>query len=246
MLHNLQLEFLEAILSDTASEQLQPISHLSIYRNNIHATFLQCLHEIYPLIVKLVGADYFPLLANDYIAQYPSRSSNLHDYGEYFSDFIAQYQPLKNLIYLSEVAAFEWQCHILNFAASAEGTSLSLLESFPPEMYPSLRVNLHPAARLMKCYYPILKIIDLCQGTITQEINLDEGGIYLLLYRREFDIQLIPLSEPDYVFLQSLSQGETLEEALTRSELIDPNFNFTEKLSAWVENKLIVEFLGSK
>lgn len=117
-LQNLQAELAEAILAnDPATTIVLPVEHLRIYQNNIESNLVKTLKNTYPLITKLLGDDFFQTTACHYIAYYPSRSGNLHDYGEYFSDFLAEHPPVKHLCYLAEVALFEWSCHTLFVAA---------------------------------------------------------------------------------------------------------------------------------
>lgn len=128
-LQNLQLEFADAIYSGNLQmESVLPVQNLHIYQNNVLTHLIQTLQNTYPLIEKLVGEDFFRICAKEYIKQYPSRSGNLNEYGEYFSDFLVKYEPVKELVYLTEVANFEWTCHILLTAASANRVDVNLLK----------------------------------------------------------------------------------------------------------------------
>lgn len=241
-LQNLQAEFAESILSDEADlAPVLPAQNLAIYSNNMTANLINTLQDTYPLIAKIVGHDFFRLTAKEYMQRYPSRSNNLHDYGEYFSDFLAQYQPVKTLIYLPEVAQFEWLCHILFFAADHAPLHPASLEAISPEQYKQLHFTLHPASRLMKCHYPLLRIIDLCQGEIDEIINLHEGGQPLLIIRRDLDISLVTLTLAEFHFLNALNENQTLSEALDIAISIDPDFKLEEKLPAWIKDKTLVD-----
>jgi hypothetical protein len=242
MLQNFQSEFAEYLLSDDEYASLiQPEPNLAIYRNNMLSTLVNALQDIYPLVTKLVGSDFFRVAAKEYIRRYPSRSSNLHDYGEYFSDFLAEYQPVKTLIYLPEVAKFEWLCHTLSFAADHALFDIKLLENINPDQYSKLHFILHPASHLMKFHYPILRIIDLCKGELDETIDLSEGGIHLLIIRRDMDISLMPLSLVDAIFLHALHESQSLSDALDAAILVDADFSLEEKLPKWIKDKTIVD-----
>src|SRR5579871_3882424 len=130
LLQNLLAEFTEALLSDNQTESVfQPAHNISIYQNNYFSQLTQSLQKTYPLITQLVGEDFFKQTAREYINRYPSCSGNLHEYGEYFSDFLAEYQPVSDLIYLPEVATFEWTCHTLYFASDHAAFDIALLEN---------------------------------------------------------------------------------------------------------------------
>lgn len=240
-LQNLQLEFAEAIFSGDEMSAITPSENLSIYRNNIMTSLKDTLHDIYPLVLKLVGEAFFRLTIKEYIKRYPSRSSDLHDYGEYFSDFLTEYQPLKNLNYLSEVAKFEWACHTIFFAADHAGFDIEQLKKFSPDQYEKLRLSLHPASKLIKFHFPILRIIDLCANEIDGTIDVSDGGVNLLIIRRDLDISLVSLSLSEFLFLSALDEGNPLAYALEVATHQDPNFKLDEKLLGWIQNKTIVD-----
>lgn len=241
-LQNLQAELAEVILNDDlVTDLVSPIKNLAIYQNNTAKTLTHTLQSTYPLIEKLVGADFFKITAKEYIKCYPSCSGNLHDYGQYFSDFLAEYPPVKDLVYLSEVAQFEWMCHGLYFAADHAAFDKTKLENLTPEQYDQIHFSLHPASRLQQFYYPILQIIDLCKDNIEEIFDLEGDGVNLLMIRRDLDLSLIPLSDADFTFLQSVNDNYSLTEALDAALCIDANFRLEEKLPGWIEDKIIVD-----
>lgn len=244
-LQNLQAELAESILNP--DENIKPVNvmqpdHLSIYQHNFQATLIRTLQHTYPLITKLVGEDFFYMTANEYIQRYPSCSGNLYDYGEYFSDFLTEYTPAKNLVYLAEVAQFEWISHTVFIANDTAPFDAFALQNIPSEQYNDLHFVLHPASHLKKFHYPILRIIDLCHENIKENIDLDEGGVNLLIIRRELDVSLAQLSTCDFIFLSALKDGSTLSQALAAAHAINPEFNLDEKLPVWIQDKTIVDF----
>ncbi len=244
LLQNIQTEFAEIMFSDNESTDLcQPINNLSIYRHNVSANLINTLLAAYPLIVRLVGEPFFRSAAKAYIEDYPSRSANLHDYGEYFSDFLATYSPVKNLPYLTEVATFEWICHTLHFAADPVPFDIKILEMISPLQYEHLHFMLHPASHVMQFHYPLLRIIDLCKGEVNEHIDVNEGGIQLLIIRRDLEIMLVPLTLADYTFLTAIQTGSSLLASLEAALQIDANFNLEEKLPAWIHDKTIVDVI---
>jgi hypothetical protein len=190
---------------------------------------------------KLLGKEYFLQTAKEYITRYPSRSSNLHDYGEYFPYFISEYPGLQHLHYLIEVAQFEWACHQLCFASEHTGLDIQQFKNISAQDYDKLHFNLHPASCLMKFSSPIMRIIELCQGDIDQEINMNEGGVNLLIIRRDQEIMLQPLTLSEYHFLNALYQGHPLAYALEIALQTSSNFKLDLLLPKWIQDKTLVE-----
>jgi hypothetical protein len=247
LLQNLQAEFAETIFSDGELPEQVLLSHnMCIYQNNMMAHLIQSLKDTYPLIMKLTGDDFFRVTAKEYIRRYPSRRSNLHDFGEYFTDFIAEYGPVKNLIYLASVAQFEWASHTVFFAADHPELDLKRLEQLSSDQYDQLHFVLHPASQLIKFHYPLLRIIDLCKGEIDGTIDINEGGVNLLIIRRGIDIALVALTADDFTFLTALAENKSVLEAVEAATIIDANFKLDEKLPAWIRDKTIVDCYQSK
>ena|SRR5437868_70363 len=243
LLQNVQDEFAELIQSENAySTLITPTENIIIYQNNIQSNLMRTLYDIYKMIVILVGDDFFRQMAKEYIHQYPSLSGNLHDFGEYFGDFLAEYEPANDLPYLAEVADFEWTCHVLHFASDANKLDIKQLESIPPDQFQALHFYLHPASSLMQFEYPILRIIDLCNGVSEEEINMNEGGVNLLVIRRELEIMLVTLTDAEFTFLCAISANATLGDALDETLADYPDFLLDEHLPGWIEDKTIVGF----
>lgn len=242
-LQNEQAEFFEILLSDELEiDSVYPKENLTIYRNNINAVLIKTLRDVYPMVMRLVGDDFFTMTAKEYIRQYPSRSSNLHDYGEYFTNFLEYYPAVDDLAYLSEVAKFEWICHRVHFAADHLPLNIKLLEQVSPDQYDRLHFSLHPTCHLMKCDNPMLRIFELCNNNLNDFIDINEGGVNLLIYRPDLNLRFIPLSDSEFTFLSNLHDNFSLAESLEIITLIDNTFNLEEKLPLWINNEVIVDF----
>jgi len=241
-LQSLQAEFAESLFADEPHcEGVRPQSNLIIYQNNLFTNLSRALRATYPLIIKLVGEEFFPLVAKAYCKQYPSRSNNLDDYGAYFGSFLAEFGPTRTLIYLPEVAEFEWACHEASFASDHSLLAIEALQRITPESYNDLHFVLHPMIRVMKCNFPILRIIELCKGEIDEEINVDNGGDNIMISAKDNTIKLTTLSDGDCQFLSLVGEGLALAAVLEATLATEPEFNLQEKLPLWVQQGVIVD-----
>ncbi len=242
-LQNVQAEFAELIIAkEQETDLVLPPANLIIYHHSLLSNLIEALKSTYPLTVQLIGETAFEVAARNYIEKYPSRSGNLDEYGEYFSHFIANYTPAAHLVYLPEIASFEWTCHIIYRAADSVPLDQEQLSQITEEDYPKLTFQLHPASNLMQFYYPILTIIDLCKGKIDQIDTLETTLTNLLLIRRDREIVLIPLELADYQFLLALQKGQQISDAIQAAIDIDPHFKLDDKLGTWINNNTIIDF----
>ncbi|MGB9151295.1 MAG: DNA-binding domain-containing protein, partial [Burkholderiales bacterium] len=66
---------------DIVEHRIAADDRLDIYRNNAFSNLRGALQAVYPVVNRLVGADFFNHAANEYIGMTPSVSGDLHDYG---------------------------------------------------------------------------------------------------------------------------------------------------------------------
>jgi len=83
-LRDLQINFAAAIFGDNDEDakftqnlvggKLSPKRQLDIYRNNVFGCLGDALKITYPVTVKLVGAEFFEQMADEFIRQTPSEN----------------------------------------------------------------------------------------------------------------------------------------------------------------------------
>src|SRR5947209_10624672 len=130
----LQLQLRRAVLGgDTAAlvgticgDGIDPAARLQIYRYHAFATLGAVLEGNFPVVSRLVDKRFFAYAAHEYLREHPPNSRCLVEYGGDFADFLAGFEPCKDLPYLAEVARLEWA---LNTAATVRRASPLKIES---------------------------------------------------------------------------------------------------------------------
>ena len=139
----------DATAPEMLTAPLYPLrAGLAAYGHNLQANRHQALAGAYPVITQVVGPDYFEHLALRYGQQQPSTSGNLHDYGENFSEFLAEEGPA-SLPYLADLATLEWACHRAYFAEDENPLDLQRLANLDAETVEQLVFQFHPATALV-------------------------------------------------------------------------------------------------
>jgi len=131
---------------------------VQVYRNNIFSGLTQALKDVYPVVERLVGEEFFKYCAHGYIVAHPSQSGNLHDFGNQFPEYLKTIEMAQQLVYLADVAALEWVYHVVFHACDALPLDINKLQNVPEEYYMLLRFVPNPANRLIQSPYPVLKI----------------------------------------------------------------------------------------
>ena len=242
-----QAAFSRALLEQDVSEiagWVAPSGGLDVYRNNVLGNYSSALRDVYPAIATLVGENFFDRVAREYALRYPSRSGDLHDFGETFGEFLRLWEPAAHLDYLHDVAKLEWAMHRVFHAADAEPLDLRALAGVPPESLCELRFELNPAARLIASTYPLLRIWQTSQpgAAADDTVSLDDGGDCLLVIRRNREIQIERLSAGEFAWLQALAANVSLAQAHERAIEMEPRLDLGACLRRHVLGLTLVAF----
>lgn len=215
---------------------------IEVYRNNYRGNLHDALTGAYPVIVQLVGDEFFRYLAKNHIAHHQSRSENLHHYGAALASFLRGFTAARELPYLPDMAALEWACHTAYFTKDTTPLALENLAQIPPGQYPDL--IFHTACQMVPSHYPIAAIWQAHQPDMDGDfhIDLDKGGCVALVSRREFVVQVHELSASVADWLQRIQTGETLGTATTATLEHFPDFDLQTTLLRLIDYAALTGF----
>jgi hypothetical protein len=222
-LRSLQLAFAEAVYSPVnvrVASRIRPngldsARRVQVYRNNTVAGLTSALEAVYPVVQRLVGADYFRFATEEYIRDYPSLSGNLHHFGDHFGEFLATLPSAAGLPYLPDIARLEWAYHEVFHAAPSAPLNVEALQGISATNWERLGFNLHPASRLVTSGYPVLRIWQVNQNDYKgdQRVDLDEGGVRVQVLRRNLEIAMHELGPGEFTWLIALAAGRDITRA---------------------------------
>ncbi len=194
---------------------LSPEQQIAVYQNNVRGALQSCLAQIYPVCRTILGKGYFEQLAKGYIQKYPSRHSNLNNYGEEFSDFVLQQcqqqSELAEFAYLSDLVQLEWRYHQVYYAQSSPQFDFDAFAKLTEPQQAHSTFQLAPCFQFMASDYPILSIWRLNQTAVLSDQNVALNAENMGIFRRQNRIEVFTL-EPFVLKAVSLIQaGETLK-----------------------------------
>lgn len=209
-----------------STEKLTAEEHLAIYRGSILGKLTIALTQIYPVCVKLVGDEFFDHMVAGYLEKYPSGSPDIGDFGGLLADYIAEFKPAKELVYLPDVARLEWVWHrafnALNDVDMEGLLPLTELANLDEEKQGDIRFCLSPSAHIFSSDYPVHRIWEVNQDDYAEDkaVNLDDGGANLLVRRDpDFEMHIDLVSDDEYKFLTAVQEGKPF------STIADMDFN---------------------
>lgn len=251
-LSELQRRFVDAVLAPAGDlpDLIRPAgidsaARLDVYRNNTFSSLGKLLAALYPVVERLVGAEFFRHSARCYIDRYPSRSGDLGDYGSEFPEFLATFEPASQLVYLADVARLERARHQAARAAARAPLDIAALARLTADDYENLRLIVHPSVRLLNSPYPVLQIWQFNQlaDPGAAQIDLASGGCQLLVWRHDLDVVQETLTSGSLALLQNLTHGRDFASACEQALAAEPDFDLGTTLQQWVARQVVVDFV---
>src|SRR5262245_23031436 len=152
----IQCEFAAALLDAdravpaglTAHTHAPHARRFAVYRNNVVTGLIRALKTRFPATERVVGDEFFAVMAQVFVCAHPPRSPLMMTYGDDFPDFIAGFAPAAEIPYLADVARIEAARTRAYHAADASTIEPSRLQAIAPEGLAQMRVSIHPSAEI--------------------------------------------------------------------------------------------------
>lgn len=223
-------------------------AHLGLYRNNTLVNLRNALQADYPVVERLVSAEFFEHAARAYIASTPSTSGDINDYGADFPEFLEAFPAAAGLPYLGGVARLERAWKQSFCAGDAEAEDMSGMVTLAPQHLAELHFRLHPSLRLIWSPYPVLRIWQVNQSDDDHaHIDLDAGTVWIAVLRAHDRVGMTALEAGEYAWLDALHAGSNLGAAVEAAFSVDQHFELEPCLRRHLAAGTVVGYsLGEK
>ncbi|MEJ8573842.1 DNA-binding domain-containing protein [Microbaculum marinum] len=212
-----------------------PLRRFGIYRNNVHVSLAEALMGTFPVVLRLVGEEFFRGMARVYVGGALPRTPVLIDYGGDFGDFIAQFAPATDLPYLPDVARLEWAWNLAYHAADATPVDAQALSAVPPERMADLTFDLHPSLQIVSSRWPVLAIWETnTNDEFVRPVDPGSGGGDVLILRPAWDVELRSLPDGGAAFIALLQAGRPLGVAYELTTDRHPGFDLAAALQGLI------------
>jgi hypothetical protein len=224
-----------------ASGGLSPVERLEIYREQFWLRHTSSLVEDFPGLSGILGQRAWAALIEGYLAAYPPQSFTLRDLGLCLPHYIETQTTLAQLRLCCDMARLEVRYIEIFDAGDAAPIAPETLAGIPDDAWPRVRIQFHPALRLLKTEYPVAALRrQLIEGQARSE-HLPmppREPQSLLLFRRNLQMFHEPLSEGAYALLSALTRGVALVPACesAQAEVPEEAADIAEKLAVWFQS----------
>jgi hypothetical protein len=211
----------------------------AVHRNNVVAGLVKALQTRFPAVEKIVGEEFFAAMARLFVAQRPPRTPVLAMYGDEFADFIAAFEPARELAYLADVARLEAARTRAYHAADAVPIDTSRFAAIDPHALGDIRIDLHPSIEIVRSSHPIVTIWAMNSGERELSPIGSWHGEDALAVRPYLDVEVRVLPPGGAAFLLALAGGRSLGEAARTALADDPAFDLTRNLAGLIGSGLV-------
>ena len=220
---------------------------LAIYRANVAAAATKALGAAYPVLRQVVGEAFFDGLARAYQGLVPSTSGDLHDYGEAFAGFVADFPHTQSLPYLPDLARLEWAVHRAYGAADAKAWDRQALAQVAPARQSALRFDWAAGTSIVDSSFPIARVWLIHQPEFEGEFGVDWSVRECALVTREgFRVAVAALGAGDAAFIAASLAGAALGASAERALAVDPGFDLGQLLGRLMTSNVICGFTNNE
>jgi hypothetical protein len=224
----LQRQFSDTLLykNDQIAKQVKPKKAftsnelLQIYRNNFVMGVTEALSATYQHTLSLVGETFFNTVARMFILNHPPQENNMMTYGNGFSEYLQDLEQLKALPYVAEMARFEW---LLEQTTNTKLQPLSLdvqqLKSIPTEQLENIVFQVATQVSIFSSKQNIQHLYQMIIRKQIQETDLNQICYLALKKQVNFSVELILLSEAEFLLLQQIMQQKKMGQIAPQSLL---------------------------
>jgi hypothetical protein len=199
---------------------LEPARRVQVYRNNARAMFEGALERTYPVLRRQVGDERFAVLAQEYRAEHPSRSGDLHWVGEKFASWAAPRLGAGGQAWLADLARLEWACEEAVVAARLPPLAPAELARVSPETLADVGLALQPGLRSITSPFPVWSAWRAGQaGCAGEPVDLALGAQHVVVTCGETGLVLHSLPEDQFLFVAALAGGAPLGSAVELAAL---------------------------
>lgn len=215
----------------------------AVYRNTVMTGCINALQANYPAVARLVGEAWFRAAAAIYSRAHRPMHPSLLDHGEGFAEFLAGFEPARELAYLPDVARLDRCWTEAHIAADAAPVAAAAVARLTTEELASAVLQPHPAARW--AWFAEAPIMTIWARNRTSTFTTGDGGEDApeiawhgegaLLTRPLAQIQWVGMTAAGCAFLDTCAAGADLAAAAAAALAIDADTDLAQLMAVTLQ-----------
>ncbi|WP_339514530.1 HvfC/BufC N-terminal domain-containing protein [Pseudomonas sp. RL_15y_Pfl2_60] len=219
-------------------------SRFAVYRNNVISSLINALADNFPVVMQLVGDEFFKAMANIFVREFPPQTRILAYYGAGLARFIEAFPPAQGLPYLADVARLEFAriqaYHSADVVALGPEQIGRILGQ--PEALERMSFSLHPSLTVLNSRHAIVSLWAAHQGHIDIAKVNPNTPEHALILRNRMEVEVLQISAAAAAFLGALMDRQPLAEATEYAIACEPEFDLTPLLAHLIQTGAITRY----
>ena len=214
-----------ALIASSVGDRIPAAARLRVYRHHVLTSLAAALAATFPTVRAVVGDDFFAGMARAFVVESPPSGPVLSEYGDGFPAFVGHWPAAAGLPYLADVARLDWALTGAYNAPDVPGLGADQLAAVPADRLADLRPGLRAGVSLLVSPYPIDRIWALNRDPGADTVDLDAGGVRLLVFPRADDAAFAPLEDGIAALAAGLRDGQRLGVAIEQALAVQPGLD---------------------
>lgn len=199
-----------------SAPQLSAATGLAIYQRSFGQRLTSCMRQQFPALCHALGRQLFDDFVADYVRALPPESHTLYDLGRRFADYLEAERPDRDqsddgretwINFMIDLARFERALFVMFDALGHEGKTLA------DQNTPDSELRLQPAFALTSSRFPVAAWYHGVRLGENPDLPDCEDS-FTALVRTDFVTRTVLVNQPEYLFLQVMQTGDSVDDAL--------------------------------
>ena len=195
------------------SRHLRPKERLDIYSRMYLLRLHDCLSSDYPAVARLCGEQGFERLVRAYLRHHPSRHYSLNVLGRHLPEFLAGDVRIPRRALIADVARLELAMSQVFDAPQSRVLTPADLALVSAAAWEDAHPRLIDAFQVHAFDHRVNAIINAVRRQENLP-NLGRAQTWVAIYRKEFVVWRMDLTEPMYAVLHALHERRSLRDAI--------------------------------
>lgn len=187
---------------------------LRIYADAYRLRLVDVLGQDTPATKAVLGERRFDLLAEAYLRAHPSTQPSVRHFGHAFADWLAAQRDVPRNV--ADLARFEWQQGEAFDAVDADALGLDAIAALPAQAWATLRLQLHPATRLLALRGNAVELVDAHARGMPVPRARGRATTHWVLWRSAGDVHWRRLEIDEAAALDAIQSGDTFAQLCER------------------------------
>jgi hypothetical protein len=195
------------------SAEIPAAVRLGVYSDAYRLRLIEALDANFPVLAKLLGADVFARMTQQYLLAHPSRHFSIRWFGDRLAVFLASFPDYVEQPWLKELAEWEWKTAAAFDASDAAVVTVAEMASVAPEQWGTLQFIPHPSVRRITLTTNVVAMVKAANTDNELPKPLPSNATSeWLIWRRDLMVQFRSLAAAEAVAFETLLSGATFEE----------------------------------